>query len=373
MNGRAEDMLRRALDAEAASVVVSTDALAVIRGRVAARGLRGWATRRGGIMITIGTGTATALVAATVAVLAGTGACQPPATRHPAPATAPGGATATTPGGPTATPATASPGTVPVKPPGTGSAPAPGGSPTPSAGLVNLPVYYVGSTRLGLRLFREYHQLAVGQVKAAQVRVAVSEMLLRSAYDPDYSSPWPAGAAVRAVSVSGGSVTVDLSGARTNPVDPATARAALAQLVWTATAVSGAGNVYLLLDGAPATTLWGVPASGALRRAAAADTLAPIWLIDPQQGATVARTFTVHVAGFVFEAQGNLRITAANGQVVLERAVSFSQAAPAQGEASVTVTLPAGTPAGRYTVTGYDVSERDGTVIDADNHEISVR
>src|SRR5262249_28156383 len=160
------------------------------------------------------------------------------------------------------------------------------------------PVYYLGSGSSGQRLYREYHQLPVGGTSTAQrIEAAVGAMLGMPASDPDYRSPWPAGAQVGGGQVAGGTATVDLSGAAGGDTDPDTARTALEQLVWTVTAASvppspassgspsasqmspaspassvpGAGTggathgplglsgVVLRLDGQPATQLWGVP------------------------------------------------------------------------------------------------------------------
>ncbi|MBV1850422.1 GerMN domain-containing protein [Catellatospora tritici] len=244
----------------------------------------------------------------------------------------------------------------------------PGGSSAPAGALA---VYYLASDKGDPKLVREFHRLPVGDGSpAARTKAAVTEMLDgRTAYDPDYTSLWPASARVRATSVEGDTVTVDLSGAAVNGAGSLGSVQAVQQLVWTATAASGKPAVRVLLDGARVDELWGhVDTRDPLRRANAADTLLPVWLIDPQHGATVGREFTMHLAGMVFEATVNYEIRRGS-TVVKQGAVTLSAGAPAQGEAKVPVTLEPGT----YVIEAFEISARDGSRQHQDNHTITVR
>jgi hypothetical protein len=140
--------------------------------------------------------------------------------------------------------------------------------------------------------------------------------------------------------------------------------------VWTATAaVPGSTGVRLLLDGVPATTLWGWPLpAGVLVRGPAVSVLAPIWIIDPQQGAVVGRRFDVNLAGIVFEATVGLRVLDGSGEVVFDQAVHLDHGAPAQGTGHVAISLTSG----RYTIEGYVTSEKDGTEQVVDDHQFAV-
>ena len=211
-------------------------------------------------------------------------------------------------------------------------------------------MYYLGRSRL---LYREFHPLPAGDGgPAARARAAVTAMLGGGALDPDYASAWPAGMTVRATSVDGDVVTVDLAGAA------APDAAATQELVWTATAASGTTGLRLLRDGRPA----GSPPADVLRRDPAVDVLAPVWLIDPQQGAQVAATFDVYVAAIADDATVRLRVLDPAGHVVHEQSVPLDRGAPDQGQARLTLTLPAGS----YTV---EVSVGGST----DDHSITVR
>jgi len=325
-----EDALRRILAAEAEAVEVAPDALATIRRRINRRRM-GW--RRylpsGVMLLSFGGGTAV-VAAATVAVVLAASPRTGPAPQPPA-----GG------GGPTAT--------------------------TTAPPVANLPVYYLGTTSQGARLFREYHNLPVtGPDPAERTRAALTAMLTtKSASDPEYSTPWQ-DATVRAVRIDGATATVDLHGVpQTVPGGAATARVAVQQLVWTVTANGGTTTtVRLLVDGHTVASLWGVPnVDEPLTRAPRTEVQAPIWLIDPQQAAPVGRTFQVNITGTVPGGVAGLRVTR-GGVTVKDQEVPLTAGAPQQGEAHLTLTLDAGT----YTVVAY-VPGSEG---DADTHEITV-
>jgi hypothetical protein len=306
-----EDALRRVLAAQAETVDVAPDALDLIRTRIARRRARFWpAWLPRGLALVAFTG-GTAIVAAALVALAFVGL---PRTGNQA------------------------------APPGSTGAP-------PSA---NLPVYYVGQTGTGPGLYREYHPVLVtDQSPAARTEAAVETMLTPgSAFDPDYTSPWPAGVSVHAVRVDGDTTTVDLAGLPSGyPVDPIDVQ----QLVWTVTATSGVPKVRLS------------GSAGVLVRGPAVDVLAPVWLIDPQQDAPVGHTVKVRVAGSVLEGVVRVRVRTSAGAVVRDQPVQLSSAAPDRGEATLTVNLATGT----YVVEAY-VRGQDGTERFLDGHRISV-
>ncbi len=329
-----EAALRDAFERRASTVDIAPDALGDIRRRIAAR-RRWWrlsALRtRGVAMVSM----STAVVASVAAIAVGIGSCSPATPTRPRPNIAGGPtATATTPTtpAPTTKPATTQP------------------SNTAQPSTATVPVYYLGAND---KLYREYHPATVGNgATAAKVRAAVALMLDgRTAFDPDYSSQWPASASVRTVSVSGGVATVDLHGATVNGYDPAGNRAAIQQLIWTATAFSGGTGVRLLFDGVARSTLWAShqPIAGILHRAAAVDVLAPVWVIDPQQGAVSGRSVTVHLAGIVFEGAIQVRVRTTAGTQVVRQPVQLTVGAPAQGTATATLHLSPG----RYTIEAF--------------------
>jgi hypothetical protein len=238
-----------------------------------------------------------------------------------------------------------------------------------------VPVYYTAPVDGQLVLYREFHPAAVGRSVTDRIRVAVSIMVAGQPFDPDYSSQWPAGVSVADVRLdtSGGKGTVavvDLTG--TMPAGTAGATA-LQQLVYTVTAVSADRGVQLVgvmvrHDGAN----W---IDTPLSRGAAAETLAPVWLISPQDGATVGTTVDVHVAGILAKPV-RLEVRDAAGRMIKDLAVpvrpveptaASPTVQPSRGEAHVAVDLAPG----RYTVEVY-LSTGDGARSAVDNHTITV-
>jgi hypothetical protein len=338
-----EELLRRAFEARANTVEVAPDALVTIRRRIAGR-------RPGRRALTIGLAslaTTAAAVAATVAIaLDG-----PRDLTQPQP-----------------------PGTAVSPTPTEGVVPAPVTATTPPPAVaVDVPVYYTGA---GDRLYREFHRVTVAaDTLESRVTAAADLMVRGAAFDPDYGSRWPDTARVRGVQIDGRIATVDLSGVGRSPGSAAAARAAVQQLVWTVTAVTAdqgtqLTGVRITVDGAPVDDLWGqVDVSGDLGRAPADQVQARVWLIAPQQGATVDREFTVHIYGQVPEANVILRVLGANGATVHTEPVTLDAGAPEWGEKQVRVTLPA---PGRYTVQAYFESLADGSVQSLDDHEVTV-
>jgi hypothetical protein len=302
-----EDVIRRVLEAEASTVEVRPDALGEIRGRIGGRARR---TRRWFPVVAA----ATATVAA---VAVGVATCAPPRQQTP---TLP----------PAATPST------------------PGATATSAPGTALLAVYYLGANG---RLFREFHPLTPGAGTVAdRVRAAVTEMLGDTAYDPDYRTAWPAGTTVQDVRVDGDMVTVDLSA-------DAPDQRALHQLVWTVTAVGEGLSARLGEGGEP------------MRRGPALDELAPVWLVDPQEGAVSGPEIEVYVYAVAFEATVQIRVKQGE-RTVYEGFVTLDKGPPQRGEARLT--LPAMAP-GEYTVEAYTISAEDGSEQDLDAHTVTVR
>ncbi|HEY2795116.1 MAG TPA: GerMN domain-containing protein [Micromonosporaceae bacterium] len=335
-----ERELKAALELRAGDIDVSPDALRTIERRTRRR-RHGFAWR--GVM-----GAGATVMATVIAVTAGLGSCAP--TSRPSPVAAP----------PSVTPATVAPAS--TKP-----------SSSTYEEIAKVPIYYIGYIGGEPLLFREYHQVLVDDQRAAtKLSAAIRSMLDgRTAADPDYASQWPASARVGTVSVSGTVATVDIDHATVNGYDPAGNNAALQQLIWTATAFTGATGVRLTFDGKSRSTLWAakLPVAGVLHRGPAVDVLAPIWIIDPQQGAVSATNVTVHVAGIVFEGSFQLRVFNAAGKQVVSRSVQLSAGAPAQGTATVKLVLAPG----QYTIKGYLVPLQDAPAKVIDSHRFTVR
>ncbi|MGI5237621.1 GerMN domain-containing protein [Dactylosporangium sp. CA-139066] len=306
-----EERLRAALLARADEVETSPDALPRIRLRTARARRRGaWA------MIGAAAAVATAIAAGAVVV------ADRRADHAPAPATS------------------------------SSVRPEQSHTPAPSARTVNLPVYFTHDGRL----YREFTPVTLADdTDRGRIRAAVERSLRGQAADPDYRTLWPAGVTVRDVGIDGATVTVDLDGVGDPPSD-----LALQQLVYTVSAVS----TYTSIRKADGVRVLG----RTLHQAPMADVQAPVWVIEPAQGAVVGKTFTVYVAGIVWEGTVHVRVRDAGGGVVFEQVVQLSAGAPALGEARVPVTLGSG----KYTVESFFISPKDSSVQWVDDHEFSV-
>ncbi|MEV4133694.1 Gmad2 immunoglobulin-like domain-containing protein [Dactylosporangium sp. NPDC049742] len=334
-----EDRLRAALQAQVDTVEVAPDALPRIRGRIEQR-------RRGGWVVLAAAAAVAAVIALAVVVFVPERVPGPDGTQDRLPAV----------------PAP----TLPSQPP----------SPTAQQPVtVLLPVYYARNDRL----VREFHELPLpADDDAHRVAAAVGEALRAgTAADPDYLSLWPDSVTVRGVAFDGKVVVVDLADVGAGPRS-GTPALAVQQLVSTVaaaasyTSVKRIDGVRITVDGSAVAKLWGaVDTSRPVKQLPPSEIYAPVWVIDPQQGQVVGKSFTVHLSGIVSEGTVHLRIRGGAGgveQVVVDQPVQLTAGAPAVGEARVPLTLPTG----RYTIEAYYVSMADGSVQGVDDHEFTV-
>jgi outer membrane biosynthesis protein TonB len=90
---------------------------------------------------------------------------------------------------------------------------------------------------------------------------------------------------------------------------------------------------------------------------------AAIVVLRPAPGQSVTSPFRVSGTADVFEAQFNLRLVGANGKVITEQQVKATSGSGTRGTYSVMVAYPASA-RGNATLEVFDISEKDGSVID---------
>lgn len=242
----------------------------------------------------------------------------------------------------------------------TTGAPVPGRSatkiPAPLPGGDPVPVYVLGETSLGPRLYREFRP---GGGTGDPVAPALAGLAEPPA-DPDYRTPWlgVAASAARAGAV----VTVTLSGA---PALRSAGEAAVAvqQVVYTVTAADRTvTRVRVLAPGLPAALT-----AAAVPRAAPAGVVAPVWLLTPVDGADAGAPLAVSGTASVYEATVSVEVR--RGDTVVARATATaSVGAPGRGDWSTSVAVPAGD----YTVAAFEVSEKDGSAVAVDTKRVRV-
>lgn len=238
-----------------------------------------------------------------------------------------------------------------------------------------LPVYYVGETGQGPRLFREFHKVPVPDLPGAAVAEAVHEAVAGSPQDPDYTTLWPSGADVQHAEVSGDTIVVDLKGAGLLHDRPAgmsedEAKMSVEQLIYTAQAgFQDRSPVRFLLDGQITDTVLGVPTSEPLAQGDETSTLAQVWIIEPTDGATVDSGFTVKGVGAFFEA--NVVWELRQGDKVVKSGFTTAEECCRMAPYSFTVDAPAGD----YTlvVKDEDASGGEGPPPFQDTKHVTIR
>ena len=221
---------------------------------------------------------------------------------------------------------------------------------------IQVPVYYVGSTAAGPRLFAESHQ--VTDATESDLQVAVQEVLRGDPLDSDYESSLPrrdvdrprldrrrddhdrpVRAALRA--------TGDMDEER------GTDGGAVARL-------DGRGGhpeqqpVRFTVDGEPADQVLDVDTSAPVERASADSILATVSIATPGEGATVPTRFEVTGQAATFEA--NVVWELKRGDEVVRNGFTTARECCTLSPYSFTVTA---TP-GDYTLVVHDTDESDG-------------
>jgi hypothetical protein len=245
-----------------------------------------------------------------------------------------------------------------------------------------LPVYFVGDTPTGPRLFREFVPAPAGSVQdsSALLLAALDAAVRGDVSDPDYRSGWPGGVSVvraGATGTSDGEVQVALAadtdlGARPAGMSRPEAELAIQQLVYTAQAViqDRAPVRFTAEDGAPLTRLLGVEVGEAVREADAMQVQAPVWVISPQEGQEVGRNFVVEGRGAFFEANVSWQLLREDGTVAKEGFATAEECCTLASYAFPVTAAP-----GTYVLRVYDadVSGGEGPGEQEDTKRITVR
>ncbi|HEX2246241.1 MAG TPA: Gmad2 immunoglobulin-like domain-containing protein, partial [Arthrobacter sp.] len=246
------------------------------------------------------------------------------------------------------------------------------------------PVYWLGTNAETVFLYREFRET---EDLGDPITSAVSAVTKLQPLDPDYFNPWQPASKVGASITNGSVITLDISSdAFESPVDAGIAERAVQQLVYTATAaaanagLSTADNpldVVILVDGHSGYKAFGhVELGGPMSRDASLS--APIWIIDPQQGASAEGRVEVYGRGVAFESKLSWRISrldsaedTGEGTSVKDGTVPVDSAAGETGEFRFSQELDPGTY--RLTVFHQDMSGRSEEPQNADSKVFTVK
>lgn len=164
-----------------------------------------------------------------------------------------------------------------------------------------VPVYYVGDTGSGDRLFREFRRVsgepALGAAEMAAAGVPA---------DPDYRSAFPDGGGFSSVTREGGRIVVTTSDEawveRPSGMSAADAELALQSLVYTVQGALQTRDAVRVESPRGASTLFGVDTADGVRNADQLEVLSLVNVTSPEQGDEVSGTFTATGVASSFEA-----------------------------------------------------------------------
>lgn len=211
----------------------------------------------------------------------------------------------------------------PTKEPSPTSA-TPSASDSGSPDTVTVPIYFVGRTPIGPRLFREFRKVEADN----PLEEATALMLAGDALDPDYGTAFPDGG-FESVSFSEGAGAIvvqvhDDGWTKPGPgMSKREARLAIQQLVYTVQGVQQQRVPVLVQLGSEPVPLFGVDTSSGLQQAPELDVLAFVNVTTPEQDATVPDSFAASGVASSFEGTVPWEVRDESGKQVLE---GFAQA-----------------------------------------------
>jgi hypothetical protein len=239
-----------------------------------------------------------------------------------------------------------------------------------------VPVYFVGDTPAGPRLFREFRRVPAGDPVGAALDLAASG----DALDPDYRTLLPGGDFDGTGATAGGG-TIDIAlpdDSWTRPpagTSESEALLAVQQLVYTAQGVLQSRTPVTFTDSAGhATQVLGIASEDGFPAADPVRTLGLVSVTAPEEGQTVGSTFTASGVASSFEANVPWEVRDSDGTVVLHGAATAegwgAKLYPWQARVDVTRLSP-----GTYTFVAStdDPSGGEGAGPTRDTKTITVR
>jgi spore germination protein GerM len=337
--------LREVLSSEARAITPSPDGLSAIRDKIRARrtGRRSWlrAIQIGGAAVA----TAAIAIVAVVVLPHNSGSNGPTGQTGSSPSTS---------ASPTATPSSS-------------AASSAAGAPYP------VWVYYVDKRKDPRQLlFRESTQWP-SSPQHTFVKDAVSAMLATKAQDPDFTSYWPAGTTLLSATITGDTTAVvDLSAqaATVAAGNAGKADISVQQLLYTIhTAAPKIDALDLRVAGKPIRSLWGTPVTDPIALTPSADVFAHVWITSPDYNAELPSSFSFGGEATVFEANVTWELLQGGG-VLRHGATTATIGAPGRGMWSVQLD---GLAPGKYLLSAFEVSMKDGSKTFVDDKAITVK
>ncbi len=206
----------------------------------------------------------------------------------------------------------------------TDTASEPTDSPTESStgtegNTVAAPVYFVGQTPMGPKLFREFRRVEADN----PLEEAAALMTAGDALDPDYSTLFPGGAFESVGYSEAGQVLVarvadDSWKERPAGMSAREAKLAVQQLVYTLQGVQQERLPVVIQDDNGPTSLFGLDSAKGFKAAKPLNVLALMNVTTPEEGASVPDTFTATGVASSFEATVHWEVRDGSGTAVLD-------------------------------------------------------
>ncbi len=190
---------------------------------------------------------------------------------------------------------------------------------TVSPATVAVPIYFVGDTPQGPRLFREFRQVEADNPLAE----AVALMTAGDADDPDYRTLYPDGSfASVEFSEGAGAIVVQVNDDSWNTppggMTKQQAKLAVQQLVYTVQGVQQDRLPVLVQKGSDPVPLFGVSTEGGLKEAPQNNVLALVNVTQPQENSEPGATFLASGVANSFEATVPWEVRDESGAKVLD-------------------------------------------------------
>jgi hypothetical protein len=189
---------------------------------------------------------------------------------------------------------------------------------------VTVPVYFVGDTPSGPRLFREFRRVPAGDPVGAALDLAASG----DALDPDYRTLLPQGDFdATGIKAAGGTIDIALPDDSWTRLPSGTSESeallAVQQVVYTAQGVLQSRSPVTFTDSAGnATQVFGIASEDGFPAANPIRTLGLVNITAPEQGQAVGSTFTASGVASSFEANVPWEVRDSSGTVVLHGAAT---------------------------------------------------
>ncbi len=249
------------------------------------------------------------------------------------------------------------------------AAPEPGRQPTPEPErpqtTESVRLYFTRDEKIGVA-GRDVVVTAAGTSAAAEAAIRA---LLKgpSTSDRDYGlrSEIPKGTKLRGLTIKRKVATVDLSKRFAAGGGSLSMQMRAAQVVCTLTQFSGVRSVAFKLDGERIESLGGegVTVGPSVDRDDFEDMLPAILVESPVPGQRVTSPLRLSGSANVFEAQFNSQVSSAKGKVLAEKSVKATSGSGTRGAFSTKLRFDV-TGSTKGTVSVFDISEKDGSVVD---------